>query len=125
MYKHLRKFTIYSFTVLLAKLIYDVIIELLPVIKSTRNPYFDVAIGMGLTLIVFYPLYGLAHAWMEKVSGHYVKHSRGIHSNRTFALIVSYIFGIIVLFGCFMMVKFEINIVAEAFHAVKSFFVKL
>ncbi len=120
MLKNFRKFVIYSFTVLLTKLIYDVIMKLLPVIKSTKNPYYDVLIGMGLTLIIFYPLYGLTHNWMEKFSGHYVKHAKKIHRNNFLALLIAFIVGLIILFGCFMMVKFNINIVMEAIRWCKE-----
>ena len=116
--KGFKKFAVYSFTVLLSKLIYDVIIKLLPVIKSTHNPYFDVAIGMTLTLIIFYPLYGFAHNWMNIVSGHVVKHSKKLHRNGFLALLIAYLMGLTILFGCFMMLKFNINIVDEAIDAV-------
>jgi hypothetical protein len=114
MVRNFKKFMIYSFSVLLTKLIYDLIKKSLPIIESTRNPYYDVAIGMVLALIIFYPLYYLTHVWMEKFSGHYVKHARKIHSNSIVALALAYILGIVVLFGFFMKVKFNINIVTEA-----------
>src|SRR4051812_19680042 len=122
MLKKLKKFTVYTFTVLFTKLLYDLVMHFLPVIKSTHNPYFDVAIGMSLTLILFYPLYGFAHTWMEKFSGHYVKHARKIHSNSVLALSIAYVIGIVILFGCFMMLKFNINIVMDAYHSIESWF---
>jgi hypothetical protein len=120
MTKNFKKFMIYTFTVLVSKLVYDVIIKLLPVIKTTHNPYFDVAIGMTLTLIIFYPFYGFTHKWMEKFSGHYVKHAKKIHSNDLVALFIAYVVGLLILFGCYMMLRFNINIITEAYNKVKE-----
>jgi hypothetical protein len=120
MTKNFKKFMVYTFTVLVSKLVYDVIMKLLPVIKSTHNPYFDVAIGMTLTLIIFYPFYGFTHKWMEKFSGHYVKHAKIIHRNNFIALVIAYVIGVLILFGCYMMLKFNINIVTEAYIKLKE-----
>lgn len=120
MVKNFRKFIIYAFTVWLTKLLYDVIMKLLPVVKSTKNPYFDVLIGMSLTLIIFYPLYGLTHNWMEKFSGHYIKHAKKIHRNNFLALLIAFVLGFIVLFCCFMLLKFNINVVMEIVNWVKG-----
>lgn len=118
--KNFRKFFIYSFTVLCTKLLYDVILKLLPVIKSTRNPYFDVAIGMVLALIIFYPIYAFTRNWMERFSHHYIKYSGKLHRNRLFALVLAYLFGMLVLFACFLKVKFDINIISDAARAIQS-----
>lgn len=113
MYTNFKKFAVYSFSVLLTKLVYDLVMKALPIIKTTHNPYLDVAIGMGLTLIIFYPLYKLTSNWMKIFSGHYVKHTKKIHRNNFIALLIGYVAGIIILFGCFMLVKFNINIVKD------------
>jgi len=113
-----RKFAIYCFSVLLTKLVYDLVMKALPIIKSTRNPYLDVAIGMGLTLVIFYPLYKLTRNWMTIFSGHYVKHTKKIHRNNMIALALGYTFGMVVLFGCFMMVKFNINIITALWEKI-------
>jgi uncharacterized protein YacL len=118
MIRNFKKFMIYTFTVLCSKLVYDASMKLLPVIKSTKNPYLDVAIGMTLTLIIFYPFYGFAHKWVEKFSGHYVKHARKIHKNSFVALLIGYSIGVFILFACFMLVKFNINILQEVYDAI-------
>ncbi len=120
MTKNFKKFMVYTFTVLITKLVYDVIMKLLPVIKSTKNPYFDVAIGMSLTLIIFYPFYVFTHTWTEKFSDHYVKHARKIHRNSFISLLTAYLAGILIIFGFYMMLKFHINIVTEAYSKIKG-----
>jgi uncharacterized protein YacL len=92
----------------------------LPTIKSTHNPYFDVALGMVLTLIIFYPLYKLTSNWMKLFSGHYVKHAKKIHRNNSIALFIGFLIGIIILFGCFMMIKFNINVISEIVDEISS-----
>lgn len=113
MKKQYAQFIIYSTTVLVVKLAYDYLMTILPVVKSTKSPYLDVLIGMVLTLILFIPLYDIVHNALKGKIDTYIETSKKFHKKQMVGMTVGYILMLIVLFGCFVKLKFDINIITE------------
>ena len=89
----------------------------IPVIKSTSSKYYDVMIGMVLTVAVFFPLYNLVHSAIENQVIGYINNSKKMHKHNLVGMTVAFAGLLLVLFGLFMKVKFNINIIADGWNA--------
>ncbi|KOY86697.1 hypothetical protein AD998_11565 [bacterium 336/3] len=105
----------YILTVLITKLVYDFLMYVLPVIQSTKNPYYDVLIGMGLTIIVFYPVYGFIHTIVEKVSKMVIKADGRKKTTQYIEMTVGFLVIVALVFAGLMKIKREINVFQEIF----------
>ncbi len=108
----------YILTVLITKLVFDSLMYLLPVIQSTNNPYFDVLIGMGLTIVVFYPVYGLIHSFVEKISKAIIKADKRKKSSQYISITIGFLIIITFIFIGMMKIKKDINV----FEVIKGLF---
>lgn len=115
---------VFTITVLIAKLAYDLIMKSLPVIQSTSSKYYDVMIGMVLTVAVFFPLYNIVHSSIEKQMIGYINNSKKMHKHNLIGMTVAFAGLLLILFGLFMKVKFNINIIADGWNALIHSFSK-
>lgn len=100
----------YILTVLITKLAFDFLMYFLPVIQSTNNPYTDVLIGMGLTIVVFYPIYGLIHSGVEKVSKLIINTDGRKNNTQFIKITVVFLLVFVLLFAGFLKLKRDINL---------------
>lgn len=108
---------VYIFTVLLTKLAYDFVVYTMPVIESTQNNYIDVLIGMALTVVIFYPMYGGIHSLVEKLSKWFVKVENKQKKSYLLKLFLVFLFLNFLLFVGFMKIKRNINVFQEIYKA--------
>ena len=113
---------VFTTTVLIAKLAYDLLMKALPTIKSTSSKYYDVMIGMFLTVAVFFPLYDLVHSAIQKQVIGYISNSKKMHKHNLVGMTIAFATLLVILFGLFMKIKFNINIIADAWNALFHLF---
>ncbi|TAG54491.1 MAG: hypothetical protein EAZ27_08940 [Cytophagales bacterium] len=103
----------YILTVLITKLAFDSLMYFLPVVGSTKNPYIDVLIGMILTIFIFYPVYGLIHKMVEKVSKKIIQTDKRKKISQYTWITVGFVFVFVFIFAGFMKIKRNINVFYE------------
>ena len=119
MKKHFINFIIFSSAVLITKLCYDFAMFLLPIVRTTRNPYYDVLIGMLLQVILFLPLYNLIFTLSEKFMNHYIRASKKTMKQEMLALVGGYILLLVIVFILLLKLKFGISIFEEIANLIK------
>ena len=124
MKKWIIKAIVYSISVLFTKLVYDFIMSIAPIVKSTRNAYFDVLLGMVLTLCLFAPLYSVVFIVAEKISDFYIGVNKKMHKHSIKGLIIGFVFVLFLLFTGFLYLKFKINLYKDVYLWVGHLFHK-
>lgn len=109
MKKSILRFIIFSSAVLITKVVYDFIMYMLPIIKSTHNPYYDVLIGMLLQVILFLPLYNLIFSFSEKFMDYYLKMGKKTIKQEIIAIAGGYLVLLIIVFCLLLKLKFGIS----------------
>lgn len=120
MKKYFINFIIFSSAVLITKVCYDFIMFLLPIVRSTHNPYYDVLIGMVLQVILFLPLYNVIFSLSEKFMNHYIKASKKTIRQEFVALFLGYLLLLFVVFVLLLKLKFGINFFEEMIKYVSN-----
>ncbi|MDX2194925.1 MAG: hypothetical protein NW207_00775 [Cytophagales bacterium] len=120
MKKQLTRFIIFSTSGLITKVIYDFLMLVLPIIHSTKNPYYDVLIGMGLTVLLFLPLYNFIFVYAEKAMAYYVKITKKTLDNEILSLSIAYLILLVLVLAALVKIKFGVNM----FDDIKSLFIK-
>lgn len=113
---------VFTISVLVAKLAFDMIMKLAPTVSTTHHQYYDVMIGMTLIVFVFYPLSGFVQNLIEGQVVKLTNNSKNLHKNNLVGMTIAFLGILIVLFGCFLKVKFNVNILADAWLIIKSMF---
>lgn len=103
----------YILTVLITKFVFDCLMYFLPVVQSTQNAYYDVLIGMGLTIIVFYPVYGIIHKSVEKISKIIIKTDKRKRTGEYVSVLIGFFVIITLIFIGMMKIKKDINVLQQ------------
>ncbi len=122
MKKHFINFIIFSSAVLITKVCYDFIMYLLPVVRSTKNAYFDVLLGMSLLVVLFLPLNNVIYSLSERSMQNYIKVSKKTMRQEIVAILLAYLLLLIVVFAILMKLKFGINVLAELSNLIRRKF---
>ena len=113
--RKLTKYVILVFTILLADIIKEIILHYIGFHKNFRHPYTSVALGMGIIVLVFYPLFLLMETIMEKIAESYIHNTKKIAGGSMKGLIIALFLGLGVLYFVYLKVWFNLNIFAVLF----------
>lgn len=113
---------VFTVSVLVAKLVFDMIMKLAPTVSTTHHQYYDVMIGMALIVLVFYPLSGFVQNLIEAQVVKLTNSSKNLHKSNLVGMTIAFLGILVVIFGCFLKIKFDVNILADAWEAIKNIF---
>ncbi len=113
--RKLTRYVILIFTILLADIIKEIILHLIGLEKDSRHPYRSAAIGMGIIVAVFYPMFTLMEKVLERLTESYVKTTKGVAGGKLKGLTIAFIFGIAGLYIAYLKVWFNLNIFSKIF----------
>jgi hypothetical protein len=108
--RKLTKYVILIFTILLADIIKEIILHYIGFHKNFRHPYTSVAMGMGIIVLVFYPLFLLMETIMEKIAESYIQNTKKIVGSNLKGLIIALFVGLGALYFVYLKVWFNVNI---------------
>ena len=74
--------------------------------------YTSVLIGMGVTVIIFVPLFGLVGKWINAASKVYLKKSKKVASNSGIGLLLGFLTAFVVLFIMFAKIRHGLDFIA-------------
>jgi len=74
--------------------------------------YTSVLIGMGVTVLIFVPLFGLVGKWINSASKVYLKKSKKVASNSATGLLIGFLLAFGVLFVLFAKIRHNLDALA-------------
>ena len=110
--KHLTKFSVYSITILTAYLVSEYFVNYLNSMYKEKT-YSSVLIGMGVILIVYYPIVTLLDKYIQKMSKTYIKQSKALHKNSKVGVFLGFSIAFFVLFVLFALVWHDLNLIGD------------
>lgn len=108
--RKLSKYVILIFTILLADIIKEIILHYIGFHRNFRHPYTSVALGMGIIVLVFYPLFLLMEKITEKIAESYISNTQKIAGGNMKGLFIALVLGLGILYFVYLKVWFNINI---------------
>lgn len=74
--------------------------------------YTSVLVGMGVTVLIFVPLFGLFGKWINSASKVYLKKSKKVASNSGIGLLIGFLIAFAVLFVFFAKVRHGLDVIS-------------
>jgi hypothetical protein len=111
--RKITKYVVLIFTILLADIIKEIVLHLIGLERDHRSPYLSAAIGMGVIVLVFYPMFTIMEKILESITHSYVTKTKNVTGGSYKGLIVAFILGVAVLYFAYLKVWFNINIFAK------------
>jgi len=96
MYRFLFRFVVTSLTILTANLLTNAISNFLVSYKNNFKPLSFTLIGMGIIVIIFYPLFLKLEVWVSNVSVKAVKSGNSL-AGKYLGLLLTFVTGMIIL----------------------------
>ena len=72
--------------------------------------YLSVLIGMGVTVLIFVPLFGLLGKWITNASKAYLKTSKKVSSNSYRGLFVGFLLAFLILFVLYAKIRHGLDV---------------
>ncbi len=113
--RKLTRYVILIFTILLADIIKEIVLHLIGLEKNHHHPYTSAAIGMGVIVAVFYPMFTFMEKILEYLTESYVKSAKNVTGGSFKGLMVAFVLGIAILYIAYLKVWFNINIFGKLF----------
>ncbi len=113
--RKLTRYVILIFTILMADVIKEIVLHMIGLEKDVHHPYSSAAIGMGVIVVVFYPMFTIMEKVLEYITEHYVKATKGVAGGSIKGLVVAFVLGIGILYFVYLKVWFNLNIFSRLF----------
>lgn len=104
------KFFVFSITILIINLLTTYITDYFMAYKGTTNPLRFTAIGMGVLVVCFYPLFTYLDDQVQKLAAKILKKGNNLFG-RTIGIIIAYAAVLFVLFCFYAHLWFKIDMV--------------
>ena len=105
------KYATIVISVLTASLINEALVNYINSYYKEQT-YTSVLIGMGVTVLIFVPLFGLIGKWINNLSKSYLKTSKKIAKNSRSGLFFGFLIAFLILFICFAKVRHNLDAIA-------------
>lgn len=115
MYRYAFRFVVMTLTILTANLLTNALSNYMVSYKNQYKPLVFTFIGMGITVIVFYPLFLKLESWVKDISIKAVKSGKSV-AGKYLGLLFVFIAGLMVLSFFYAKMWYHINILRVIFH---------
>lgn len=107
--RRITKFIILVFTILFADVVKELVLHFFNITKNPNQPLRSVAIGMIVSIAVFYPIFTAMDVVLEKMVSSYVRGTKRVAGGSNKGLFVSFIIGVAILFALYLYAWFDIK----------------
>jgi hypothetical protein len=114
MYNYLSRFIITAITILTANLLTNAISNYLINYKNHYKPFVFTLIGMGVIIVIFYPLFIKLEDWVKNISVRVVKSFNSL-AGKYLGLILSFLACMLILFYFYAKMWYHIDFVKILF----------
>lgn len=115
MYRYTFRFVVMTLTILTANLLTNALSNYMVSYKNQYKPLVFTFIGMGITVMVFYPLFLKLESWVKDISIKAVKSGKTV-AGKYLGLLLVFIAGLMVLSFFYAKMWYHINILRVIFH---------
>jgi len=115
MYRYTFRFVVMTLTILTANLLTNALSNYMISYKNHYKPLVFTFIGMGITVVVFYPLFLKLESWVKDISIKALKSGKTI-AGKYLGLLLVFIAGLMVLSYFYAKMWYHINILRVIFH---------
>ncbi len=115
MYRYFFRFVVMTLTILTANLIASALSDYMVSYKNQYRPVIFTLVGMAITVIVFYPLFIKLEDWVKAVSFKLIRSGKSF-AGRYLGLLISFLFGLTVLFYFYARIWYGIDYVNIILH---------
>jgi hypothetical protein len=115
MYRYAFRFVVMTLTILTANLMTNALSNYMISYKNHYKPLVFTFIGMGITVIVFYPLFLKLESWVKEFSVKAVKSGKTV-AGKYLGLLLVFIAGLMLLSYFYARMWYHINILQVIFH---------
>jgi hypothetical protein len=115
MYRYTFRFVVMTLTILTANLLTNALSNYMVSYKNQYKPLVFTFIGMGITVIVFYPLFLKLESWVKDFSIKAVKSGKSV-AGKYLGLLLVFIVGLMILSYFYARMWYHINILQVIFR---------
>jgi hypothetical protein len=115
MYRYTFRFVVMTLTILTANLLTNALSNYMVSYKNQYKPLVFTFIGMGITVIVFYPLFLKLESWVKDFSIKAVKSGKSV-AGKYLGLLLVFIAGLMILSYFYARMWYHINILQVIFR---------
>jgi hypothetical protein len=116
MYRYTFRFVVMTLTILTANLLTNALSNYMVSYKNQYKPLVFTFIGMGITVIIFYPLFLKLESWVKDISVKAVKSGKTV-AGKYLGLFLVFIAGLMVLSYFYARMWYHVNILHLIFHS--------
>jgi len=109
MYRYSFRFVVMSITILTANLLTNALSNYLVTFKNHARPLTFTIIGMGITVIIFYPLFAKLEEWVKTLSMKVIKKGKSM-AGKYLGLVFAFVVSLIVLSYFYTRMWYHIDI---------------
>ena len=114
MYRYFFRFVVMSLTILTANLLTNAISNYMISYKSHYKPFTFTLIGMGIIIVIFYPLFTKLEDWVKNISVKVVK-SGNSFAGKYLGLLFTFLVGLMVLLYFYAKMWYHIDFINALF----------
>lgn len=114
MYRYFFRFVVMSLTILTANLLTNAISNYMISYKSHYKPFTFTLIGMGIIIVIFYPLFTKLEDWVKNISVKVVK-SGNSFAGKYLGLLFTFLVGLLVLLYFYAKMWYHIDFINALF----------
>lgn len=115
MYRYTFRFVVMTLTILTANLLTNALSTYMVSYRNHYKPLVFTFIGMGITVVVFYPLFLKLENWVKNISIKAVKSGRSV-AGKYMGLLLVFVAGLMILSYFYARMWYHINILQIIFH---------
>ncbi len=109
MYRFLFRFVVTTLTILTASLLTSAISDYMISYKNSYKPLSFTLMGMGIIVVIFYPLFLKLEDWVTKASVRFIKSGNSL-AGRSLGLLLTFTLGLTILLYFYAKMWYHINI---------------
>lgn len=115
MYRYFFRFAVMTVTILSVNLITNAISNYMITYKNHYKPVVFTFLGMGVTVVIFYPLFIKLELWVKNISAKTVKSGNSV-AGKYFGLLFTFLAALIILSYFYAKMWYHINIFQTILH---------
>jgi hypothetical protein len=115
MYKFFFRFVVTILTILTATLITNAISDFMVSYKNHYKPVVFTFIGMGIIVVIFYPLFMKLNDWVKNISVKAIKSGSSV-AGKYLGLFITFIISLLILFYFYARIWYHIDFIHVMFH---------
>ncbi len=113
--RKIANWVIYCLTMVAAYLLVEIVVFWTSHHSKFTSPYKATALKMGVALLVFFPAFWLIESLVKASTKRYTSKSKNKVGIGIYGVIIAFAIGLLVLYGYYLKVKFNLNILDKLF----------